>query len=183
MKQVRVARRYALALMGLAEEQGQLDRISEDLQFLQNTIRDSREFLLFLKSPVVKSGKKKLVLEELFAGKIHASTQAFLKLLAAKGREDCLDQILAEFSRLRDEKLGIVRLDVKGAVELTGEQNDTLSRTFQRVTKKNVHVSFTLDKALKGGFIAKVGDTVFDASVRRQLELLRERFAHGVGSN
>jgi F-type H+-transporting ATPase subunit delta len=169
--------------MGLAEELQQLDRISEDLQLLQNTIRDSREFVVFLKSPVVKSAKKQVVLETLFEGKLHSSTQAFLRLLASKGREDCLDQILAEFSRLRDDKLGIVSVDVKAAVELTGEQSSALSKSFQGAAKKKVRVSFTLDKALTGGFIARVGDTVFDASVRRQLELLRERFARGVGSN
>ena len=183
MRQLRVARRYAQALIGLADEQGQLERVSEDLLMLRRTLRESHEFVVFLKSLVVKTEKKQRVLEELFADKVHPSTQGFLRLLAEKGREDVLGQIVEEFFQLRDVMLGIVNVDVKAAVELTGDQNKALVKKFEGVTKKTVRVSISLDTTLRGGFIARVGDTVFDGSVRRQLELLRERFTRGAGMN
>lgn len=183
MANVRVARRYAEALMSGAAERRLLDTIAADLESLSQTLQASREFELFLRSPVISKEKKRTVLEEMFARKLHEVTVSFLKLLAEKGREDLLRDILTECFRLRDEQLGIVGVEIKAAGELTKEQTQQIQKKFEGLTQKNVRLAFSIDKQLKGGFLARVGDTVFDGSVKRQLELLRERFAEGVGSN
>ncbi len=179
MLQIRVAKRYAEALAGLAEEQNKFDRVSEDVEILQRTLMDSRELVVFLKSPVVKKDKKMSILKELFEGQLSSLTMSFLFLLVDKGREDVLPQIIEQFLLLRDEKLGIAAVEVKTAAELSNEQIEHITRRFENITKKKVRASFSLDKQLKGGFVAKVADTMFDGSVKRQLELLRERFAEG----
>ncbi len=74
-------------------------------------------------------------------------------------------------------------VEVKAAVELVKAQSAETQKRFEGYTKKTVQISFSLDKQLRGGFIAKVGDTVYDGSVKRQLELLRERFAEGPAQN
>jgi F-type H+-transporting ATPase subunit delta len=183
MISTRVTRRYARALMDLAEEQKQLDRVAADLELLQRTAKESREFLLFLKSPVIKKEKKKEIFSSLFSNQLGELTLSFVSLLIDKGREDILPQIIQQFFALRDERLGIVSVDVKAATELTDEQLNEIRRRFEGITKKNVRIAFSLDKQLKGGFLARVGDTVYDGSVRHQLELLRERFQEGTVHN
>ena len=180
MANIRVAQRYAQAIMGLAEERKLVERVAQDFEVLRKTAAESREFLVFLKSPVINKEKKKEINNQLFGKTIHAVSLEFLNFLAEKRREDILQQIIKQFFVLRDERLGIVTVEVKAAVELVKDQNVEIQKRFEGYTKKKVQISFSLDKQLKGGFIAKVGDTVYDGSIKRQLELLRERFAEGL---
>jgi F-type H+-transporting ATPase subunit delta len=179
----RVARRYAEAALELAEERKQGERVASDLELMWSTIKESREFRAFLKSPVVSKEKKRAILAELFRSRLSSFTVDFLNFVIEKGREDLLGAVVAEFFRLRDDRLGIMTLDVRAATELTKDQQQTIVTRFEGITRKKIRVAFSLDKQLKGGFVARVGDTVYDGSVQRQLELLREHFAEGVGRN
>ena len=107
----------------------------------------------------------------------------FLNLLTEKGREDILPVIIQEFFHLRDEMLGIVTVEVKAATEFGKEQEAELQKRFEGYSKKKARITYSLDKQLKGGFVARIGDTVFDGSIKRQLELLREQFAEGTVQN
>ena len=179
MTNTRVARRYAEALIALAEEQKIIERVVQDLEILRSTARESKEFFLFLKSPVINKEKKREILDALFAKKLQPPTMLFIHLLAEKGREDVLLTIIEQFLVLRDDRLGIVPVDVKSATDLGKEQNAEMQRRFEGYTKKKVRISHKLEPDLKGGFVARVGDTVFDGSIKRQLELMREQFALG----
>ncbi len=177
MSQMRIARRYAEALMMSADAEKQLEAVGTDLRELQSLIQTSADFRLFLRSPVIRHERKAEVLQTLFGKRLHAVTNRFLALLAEKGREDALPEIIEEFFRQQDEKLGIVRVDVRAAADLTREQSDRIRERFESLTRKTVRIEFSLDRALRGGFVARVGDTVFDGSVQHQLEELRKRFA------
>jgi F-type H+-transporting ATPase subunit delta len=132
---------------------------------------------------VVTKEKKRAVLGAVFKEKVGMMTFDFLNLLVEKGREDVLEDILVEYFKLRDEELGLITLDLRAAVDLTPDQQKTIAKRFEEMTKKKIRVVFSVDKQLKGGFVARVGDTVYDGSVLRQLELLRTRFAEGAGRN
>jgi F-type H+-transporting ATPase subunit delta len=177
----RVARRYAEAMLELAEERKQIERVAEDFDLLRRTIAGSRDLASFLRSPIIPKEKKRSILNALFSSRVSGLVVDFLKLLTDKRREDLLGQVAEEFARLRDERQGIVNVEVRAALELTKEQHRALERQFEGVTGKKVRVSVSVDKQLLGGLVARVGDTVFDGSIRRQLELLRERFAEHVG--
>jgi F-type H+-transporting ATPase subunit delta len=183
MSAYRVARRYAEAAIELAEEQKQGERLASDLAMVQKAMKESVELQSFLKSPVVSKEKKRGVLESIFKAKVGALAFDFLNLLVEKGREDVLDGILVEFFKMRDEQLGIMTLELRAAVDLTNDQQKTIAKKFEDMTRKKIRVVFSIDKQLKGGFVARVGDTVYDGSVSRQLELLRSRFAEGAGRN
>ncbi len=183
MSSYRVARRYAEAAIDLAEEQKQADRLAGDLELLQRTLKESRDLVAFLRSPVVPKEKKRALLAELFGSKVSELTLTFLNMLIEKGREDALAEIIDEFFKLRDDRLGIVTLHVRAATEMTKDQQQMIVNRFEGITQKKVRIAFSVDKQLKGGFVARVGDTMYDGSVRRQLELLRERFAEQVGRN
>ncbi len=183
MSVYRVARRYAEAALELGEEQKQGEQLAGDLELIGATIRESHELAALLKSPVISKEKKRAVLAALFQPKIGGLALSFLNLVLAKGREDLIADIIGEFFRLRDDRLGIIALEVRAAGELTGDQQKSIVKRFEEITQKKIRVSFSIDKQLRGGFVARVGDTVYDGSVRRQLELLRQHFAEGVGSN
>lgn len=179
----RVARRYAEALLGASVEARQEEAVAADLEMLSTAIRESRDFRAFLKSPVIKREKKLEVVRAAFEGRVAPLSMEFLLLLAEKGREGMLAQTVVEFRRMRNERLGIVSLGLSAATELSKEQSDLIRKRFEELTKKTVRVEFSLDPALIGGFRARMGDTVYDGSVQRQLELLRLRFAQGDGLN
>lgn len=180
MAQTRAAYRYALAILETAEEQKTLERVSKDFEEIEQLINSSRDFLLFLRSPVVNTQKKKTVFSNLFKKTLSELSFAFIMLLTTKNREGLLPLIIEQFYRLRDQRLGIENVSVRSAVKLTTEEEKKLVAHLERVTKKKVHLRHSLDKQFKGGLAVQIGDTVWDGSVAHQLEILRERFTKGV---
>ena len=183
MTNPRVARRYAKALVEMAEEQKETAAVVKDLESLRQLMKGSREFVLFLKSPIINRVKKHDVLRVLFEGRIGGATVRFLDLIAEKGREEILPDIIDQFFILRDERQGIVNVEVSVVSDFSKDQTAFLQKKLETYTGKSVRITFSVDKQLKGGFVARVGDTVFDGSVKRQLELLRQRFVEGNGSH
>ena len=179
MKNMRVARRYAGALMEASEETKSIDSAAADLEIVRSILRESRELRLLALSPVVSPAKKAAVFRAIFGARIGKGTMDFIDLVIAKQREAHLEEIIEQFSLLRDEKMGIVSVDVTSAVEFTPSQHADLSNELERYTKKKVRIRMNVDSAIKAGLIVRIGDTVLDASMRRQLELLKARFLEG----
>ena len=177
MANLRIANRYAEALMTTAEELHILKNVSDDLTVIQRVTKESHEFQLFLKSPVIKKEKKLEVFKAAFGPSVQPLTLQFLSLLIEKEREDALPSVIDAFFRLQDEMLGIIHVSVTTAAELSQQQTALLKQRFEAYSKKKVFIDISLDKQLIGGFIARMGDTVFDGSVKQQLKLLRRCFA------
>ena len=179
MRSTRVARRYAQSLMEAAGDLRTLDATAADIEKISAVVNTSREFRRFLSSPIVSFARKEAVLREVFHDQISASTLSFLDLIVKKQRETLLPEILEQFGVLRDVQMGIVNVDVTTAVELTQPQLRGLQTELERHTGKNVRLKVMTDPAIRGGLVIQIGDTVLDASLTRQLERLRERFARG----
>jgi F-type H+-transporting ATPase subunit delta len=176
MKNMRVARRYAGAMMEAAEERKTIESTAADLDLVASALRASRELRLLTLSPVVSPAKKTLVFRAIFASRIGKGTMEFIDLVIAKQREEHLTEIAEQFGLLRDAKMGIVNVEVTSAVEFTPSQKTDLGNELERYTKKKVRVRLTVDSAIRAGIVVRIGDTVLDASMRRQLELLKARF-------
>jgi len=183
MKNTRIARRYAQALLGSAKEEKVLEAVLKDAGLLRDYVAKSRELRSFLRSPVIKSGAKVAVLRSIFEQSITPLTMNFLLLLLDKNREEVLPEIIDELFRLHDEQQGIVTLELKAATDLSQDTRSAIAQRFEKILGKTIRVSFSIDATLRGGVFARMGDTVYDGSVKRQLELLREQFARGVVSN
>jgi F-type H+-transporting ATPase subunit delta len=179
MKNFRAARRYAAGFLAAADDIGAVDAVARDCGLLTQVLRDAPGFRLLVASPIVTPAKKTAVFRELFDQRVHAATMTFLRLLAAKGREEILPEVLEQVAVLHDERRGIITVDVAVAVEPTPEQQTALRAELERTTGRTVRLRIALDPRIRGGLVVKIGDTVLDASVRRQLELLRERLAAG----
>jgi F-type H+-transporting ATPase subunit delta len=180
MSDNRIAYRYALAVLGVAEETQQLDVVYNDFGLIEKLLSEVREFSLFLKSPVIRSLKKKHILNELLKPRVSDLTLAFVLLLTTKDRERLLLEVIREFYKLRDRKLGILQVMTHTTVTFTPAQKEQLVHKLATITKKNVKIEYVVDSSLRGGFTVQFEDTVWDASVKRQLERIEQRFIESV---
>ncbi len=138
----------------------------------------SAELRNVLLSPSVPPARKRAVLSGLAQplGLSRISLN-FLFVLSNHRRTGMLTEVLDTFDRLSDERLGFTRAEISSARELDQQQRDSVSREFERITGKKVRMHFAVDRELLGGLVARIGSTVYDGSVRGQLQALGKRLA------
>lgn len=179
MTNSKVANRYALSLLDLAIDKNKIDKIFDDAGLIIQTFDMSRELQRAVESPVIKPDNKISVLDEVFGKRVDKDTLSFIHFLIKKRRDEILYIVFKCFVELRNEHLGIVGLQVNTAFELSDDQKTMLSERYEKILKKKVIPVFKVDKNIVGGFVARVGDTVYDASLMHQLELLKKEFVLG----
>jgi F-type H+-transporting ATPase subunit delta len=182
MKNIKAARRYAMALMAVAEERRVTDAVATDLEAVGRVLAGSRDLRLLVASPVISAGKKLAVFREIFGARTGKETLEFLALLIRKQREALLPAVVEEFLALRDTRANIVNVDVTAAVDLSTSQQTALTGALERRTGKQVRLRLSKDPAIAGGLVVKIGDTVLDGSVRHQLARIRRRFVGEAGT-
>ncbi|PSQ97152.1 MAG: F0F1 ATP synthase subunit delta [Bacteroidetes bacterium SW_11_64_17] len=176
MSQRTVTRRYATALYEEADQAGVLEVVDEDVLMLRRSLESNRELSRFFESPVIPQEKKDTIIQELLGNRIEGLTMRFLRLLVQKDRETLTKAILDEYQSLRDEHRGIVDAEVTVAHPLSGEDRETLVEVLEEKTEKDIRLHLSEDPDLIGGVVIRIGDRVFDGSVRNQLNVLRDRF-------
>jgi F-type H+-transporting ATPase subunit delta len=179
MRDIRVAKPYARALYDAAVEQNALAPIIVDVDKLRELIEQSEEFTQLIHSPILSPQFKSETFELVFADATHPLTINFLKLLALKQRERYLTAIMDVFSAIVDEAAGRLVAQVTTAAPLTSEQEEQLTQQLGAYSGKQVRLETTIDAQIQGGFIVRLEDTVFDASIATQLQHLRQQLAEG----
>jgi F-type H+-transporting ATPase subunit delta len=172
-----VARRYAQALTEEAQSQGALDVADADVALLAETLEGSRDLQFALTSPVVPAHKKRAVLDRLFGDNVSDLTLRFLRLLVEKQRDDQIPEILAAYRQLRDERTGTVEATVRTARPLSSSEAERLKGALEARSGKTVRMDLRVEPALIGGLVVRLGDVVYDRSVRHQLDSLRGQLA------
>jgi F-type H+-transporting ATPase subunit delta len=180
MSVFRVSYRYANSLMLLAEEKNIFQEVAKDADLIFNTINNSKELKVILKSPVIKTELKKKLLNEIFSNKISSETLSFIDFVIQKNREDILLEIFKEFLVLCDKKNKILRAKVKTAVELDESLKSKLTTKLESRTNQKVIANYLLDQKIIGGFVVEIDDQVYDASVKHQLAQLRKKFSEEI---
>lgn len=170
-----VARRYAQTFLEKAEAGGDVAALDADVALIGETLAGSRDLQLLMASPVVPADKKRRVAEALFGGKVSTGAQQLLSFLFEKGREGELARIIEAYQTLRDAQTGVVEARVRVPRALGADEQAAVKRQLEARTGKTVRLSVTVDPSLLGGIVVRLGDTVYDGSVRHQLETLRER--------
>jgi len=183
MRNRKAARKYNLSLYLTAEELKVVDAVKKDIYDIKKTLDNSRELRNFVESPIVNQDKKSAVLNAVFSGKVNSLTMKFLLFLSDKGRINILNDIIDDFLYLVNEKQGIVLANVKTAVDISEKEKTSLTAKLKQYTGKDITAAYTVDPSIKGGFIAKIDDKIIDASILRQLELLKEKFLQGSFNN
>ena len=175
----KIARRYTLALWEIAKDDNITDQVLQDFKLIRNTIDSSRELLVMLRSPIVNLKKKLDILTAIFEKRVKGLTMKLISVLTEKNRESSLYDISVDFENLVNEKKGIAKAKITTAIELSDKEKNNLIAKLKEYAGKDLIPVFTVDKEIKGGFIAQVSDTIIDASIKRQLELLREELQKG----
>jgi F-type H+-transporting ATPase subunit delta len=170
-----IATRYANSLMMISEEKDTLNITIEEVSLIKNTMEASRELRVFLDNPVIHSEMKGRVLKELFDTRVSSDLTNFLQFLVKKGRENLLLEISKRFLFLSNQKLNRVDVDIVSAIELDDKQKEEIKIKLEKMVNKTITPSFKVDTSIIGGFKARFSDTVVDASVKHQLELLRKK--------
>jgi F-type H+-transporting ATPase subunit delta len=139
-------------------------------------MKDSLELRQVLLSPAVSISKKRAVIAR-FADSVPFSrlVRNFIFLVIDRRRTGILHDIADAFELALDERMGIVRAEVKSASTLSEGQQAALQQQLSRVSGKQVRCDFSIDPELIGGVTARIGSTVYDGSVRTQLQHMRER--------
>lgn len=176
MVDTKVSLRYAISLYGLAEEKNCVDAFYKDVKIIFDTINGSKDLKRVLENPVFKQDVKEKILIELFQNRIDSNVLNFLRLVVSKERESYLLTILQKFIELTNEKKGIAHAEVKSAFSLDESQLENIRTRLKEVLHKNeIIIQNKVDQSIIGGFVVRVEDTIFDASIKHQLVNLKKQ--------
>ncbi len=177
MNNPRLAGRYAKSLIDLAQEQGQLESVYEDMKSIASIAKQNPQFVSFLKSPIMTAEKKQSVLDEVMAGRIHDITHRFIQLLIKKTREANLPEMAAAFIDQYNAIKGIYPVKITTAVPLTSEMEDVILEKIRRNPEfQNIELQAVVDPSLIGGFKLQLADQLVDASILHDLQDIGKQF-------
>jgi len=171
-----VANRYARALADVVASTGNYLQVLNELEDFNAAYHESLELREVCETPAV-SMEQKLSLLEALAGKMGSShvTLNFLRVVMSHYRMPLLGEILQAFRNVSYARLGIVRVKISSAADLSNEERELLRARFNELTKKQSELEFHLDGGLIGGLVAQIGSTIYDGSIRGHLDRIREQ--------
>jgi F-type H+-transporting ATPase subunit delta len=171
-----VARRYASALFDVADKSGIVDRADRDLRLLRDLLADYPELARVFESPAIPAARKRAIVEALLPQiGLSGEVQRLVLMLAERDRLMLLPEIVAGFTERLNQTRRIVSAEVVTASPLPDAQRAALTAALGRAADSQVTLTEKVDPAIIGGIVARVGSVVFDASVTRQMERLKQR--------
>ena len=171
----RAATRYAKAILGYAQEQGSLEAVHSDMLEISKVVESNDELRQLIESPVIKSELKSKVLKEVFGG-CSDSTEKLFALLLENNRIEIIGMVADKFIARYDELKGKENAVVTTAVALTKELEAKILEKVTSLTGKEITLVKIVDESIIGGFILRVGDQQFDASIANKLNNLKRDF-------
>jgi F-type H+-transporting ATPase subunit delta len=174
----KAAARYAKSLIDLSQEQNAFEDLIKDMLLFEEVVNHNSELEAILKNPIVPLDKKAGILKDVFGNKVHQITQSFFKLTVNKGRSGILFETAKQFISQYQAIKGIVTAEVTSAIALTDANKNEISSLVKReLGAKEIIIKEKVDEKLIGGFILKVGDKQFDASIAGSLSKLKKELA------
>jgi F-type H+-transporting ATPase subunit delta len=172
MRGTRAALRYAKAMLSYAQESKAAEAVANDMYSLISLLQDNNEVQTMLENPILPVAEKEAVLKELFS---QASPETFklFSLLAAKNRLATLAVTGEQYVRLYAQTQGEVTAIVTTAIGLTPSLKQVVLEKAKGITKENIQLENKIDPEIIGGFILKIGDLQYDASVSHQLKSIK----------
>ena len=175
MAGARAAIRYAKAVLSLASDQKTAEVVNNDLKLIANTLAESKDLSEALQSPVIPSSIKKATLLEVFKNS-NKTTLSLIDTLVTNNRIDILGHVASKYNQLFDESKGIEVATVTTAIALTADLKKKVLAKAKVLTGKEVEVENIIDESILGGFILRIGDVQYNASVANQLNKLKREF-------
>jgi len=175
MNDVTIGRNYAETLLVLARREGQQEEWGTLIESIAQAMQEDQTLRTFLESPKLAASRKIEILAKALGKRVPPLFLRFLETVIMKRRQMVIPEIASEYRALIDESEDRVHANVTVAREPAEPERDALKRQLSRLFGKRVVPHFSINPAILGGVIIKVGDTVIDGSVRRRLATLRTR--------
>lgn len=179
MNESRAALRYAKATLNLAVEQKATDAIDRDMRSIVQTISDSNELKEMLASPILEGSSKKEVLLTLFKNFNEITKEAF-SLLVSKKRIDLLYDVATKYIALNEDLKGENVALVTTAVPLTPSLEKKILSQIGKITKNKITLENQIDESIIGGFVLRIGDLQYNASISNKLNSLKREFTNSI---
>lgn len=167
---------YAEALFNVAQAEGTLGEVEDELFRFSQTLQGSDELREALTDPGIPVARRQQIIEDLLGGKASNTTSALVSMVVGAGYAKDLPAIVQELVARSASEAGKEVAEVRSAVALTSEQEERLAKALNEATGRQVMVKVVVDPTVLGGIVTQIGDTVIDGSVRSQLEQLRNAF-------
>lgn len=177
MAGTRAAIRYAKAILDMANSSGVANEVSNDMILIASTIQSNGELDAFIQNPTIKADVKQSALLEVFA-QTNGVTKGLFQLLFDNKRFEILEAIATEFNRLFDEMNGVEVAKVTTATELTPELEAKILAKIKEFSDKTITIESIVDPSIIGGFILRIGDKQYNASVANRLQVLKRELSN-----
>ena len=159
MPNPRLATRYAKSIIDLAIEKGQLEKVFADMQWLQAVCKSSHEFVVILRSPVIKGDKKEKIIEAVTDGRISEMTKMFVRLMIRKGRESYLPEVINAYITQYKVNKNIQTVQLTTASALSDELKNAIVKQIKATADMpNIELETSVNADLIGGFVLQAGD-------------------------
>jgi len=173
-----IARRYASALADVVLERGEAREVQSELQSWEETLQANPNLREVFANPTIALDKKRAVLSKLIElSRPRPTTANFLKVLLQNQRLTELTEINRRFALILDERAGMIAATVTTARAVPEDSQRRLHDQLANLTGKRVRIDFGTDPEIIGGLVTRIGSTVYDGSVRSQLQQIKEKMA------
>jgi F-type H+-transporting ATPase subunit delta len=170
-------RGYAQAMFSVAEAEDALDEVEDELFRFARALEREHGFRDALTDPALPADRKRALLTEVLGERVNPVTVNLLGFIVEQGRARDLGAIVDELVALAAERRQSAVAEVRTAIPLDGAHRDRLAEALERATGRKIELKVVVDPTVVGGVVARIGDQVIDGSVRRRLELARERLS------
>jgi F-type H+-transporting ATPase subunit delta len=173
-----LARRYAKAIFDIGSQQGDLTKLGQDIRSLAKAMNESAELQTALTNPAIRRSDRKKVIDGLLQSiGVQTASRHLVYLLLEGERMASVPSISRALDEMIEAKAGRVTAEVISAKPLDPSQLSQINAALEKLSGKKVSVTARQDPELLGGVVAKVGDTVYDGSLRTQLRTLRDELS------
>ena len=179
MSDSRAAVRYAKAVLDLAIDKKADVALEKDMRLVASTIQENAELKDVLGSPVISGEVKKSIISGVFKN-IHELGQGLIELLVDKKRIALLSEVAAQYIRLHEEYKGERVAYVTSAIPLSKSLQDRLLKQVEKITGEKVTLENQVDESVLGGFVLRVGDLQYNASIANKLEKIKREFTNSI---
>ena len=171
-----VARRYATALADVVTARGEAQEVQRELAAWAEMMQSNEQLLEVFRNPTIPYEQKRKVLNALITrARVRPTTANFLQVLLQNQRLAELSEVNKRFAQVLDERSGVVSAQVTTVRPVPEASQEALRTKLASMTGKKVRLSFTTDEDLIGGIVTRIGSTIYDGSVRNQLQRVKER--------
>ena len=175
VKQIRIAKRYSEALIDSAIATNEVQKIYDELLFVNSTLKSSTDLKLFLENPVITHQDKIDVINQIFVSHLSTPVVNFLMLLIENNRFDAFDSIVTQYSSKMDEINNVLKAKIVSAVELNEEIKNRLIEKLEAKTAKKVIADYEINTDIIAGIIIEINDKTIDTSLKTKLNSIKKQ--------